>query len=24
VTQWKPAPRHQHYWNEVEWCHETS
>jgi hypothetical protein len=24
VAQWKPAPRHQHYWNEVEWRHEVS
>jgi len=24
VTQWKPTPRHQHYWNEVEWCHKLS
>jgi hypothetical protein len=24
VTQWKPAPRHQHYWNEVELCHKAS
>jgi hypothetical protein len=24
VIQWKPAPRHQYYWNEVEWRHEAS
>ena len=24
VTQWKPALKHQHYWNEVKLYHETS
>jgi hypothetical protein len=24
MPRWKPAPRHQHFWNEVEWCHKTS